>query len=569
MRLSRLAPIVLTLAVLSALAMSCAPKTTTTATTQTVTATVQKGNVNVAITAVGNLALSQKEDLAFEIPGTIQEVSVNIGDAVKKGQVIATLDTTDWDKQVTTLERAVTTAQRAVTAKQNALRDAQIAVTNAQYAATSAQLAVTQAQLAYQSANDTLNQIADVKKIQDRIDDANDAIKLAKNMVSGQAGGGSNIDSSYWFQVQQNAQSAITQANIDMRNLLAGTSTTVTSDVALQVLNAENTLQQKNLAISQAQLNLLKANNTLSDAQSAVAPAQEDVQNAQDDLLTARNNLADAQSKSPQVVAPFDGFITGLNTANAAGGDVVQKGTVVATIADPTKFEADLLVNETDISKVQVGGNAVVALQAASGTNLSANITDIAPTATSSQGVVNYKVTVTIQSTTPLPVITTFPADSRQPSSNFTSGNFSGGQFPRNASGNFTPGRGPSGNFTPGQGNLIRQPVTTTSAANIKLADGMTVTVTIPVRAATSVLIIPNGAITSSAGESTVKVVKADGTIEVRPVQTGIADAQNTEITGGLTEGEKVQYTRAIGSSSSTNRGGGPVVIPGGGFIGR
>ena len=41
--------------------------------------TVQRGDLIIDITAVGNLALSQTEDLAFEMAGTVEEAEVNEG----------------------------------------------------------------------------------------------------------------------------------------------------------------------------------------------------------------------------------------------------------------------------------------------------------------------------------------------------------------------------------------------------------------------------------------------------------------------------------------------------------
>jgi len=43
---------------------------------------------------------------------------------------------------------------------------------------------------------------------------------------------------------------------------------------------------------------------------------------------------------------------------------VVKKGTVALTVADPTKFECNVLVSELDISSITVGGNATVAVDA-------------------------------------------------------------------------------------------------------------------------------------------------------------------------------------------------------------
>jgi multidrug efflux pump subunit AcrA (membrane-fusion protein) len=59
------------------------------------------------------------------------------------------------------------------------------------------------------------------------------------------------------------------------------------------------------------------------------------------------------------------------------------------------------MVTEQDIFSVKVGGEATVSLDALSDTVFPAKVTSIAPTATTSQGVVNYKVTVELTSLIP------------------------------------------------------------------------------------------------------------------------------------------------------------------------
>ncbi|MEK7354794.1 MAG: HlyD family efflux transporter periplasmic adaptor subunit, partial [Chloroflexota bacterium] len=453
MKLSRIVTIVMLIGGISTLALSCASKASAGPTTTSQTVDVKRGNLSLSITTVGNLVLSQKEELAFEIPGTVQEVLVNAGDTVQKGQVLATLDTTQWDTQVTALQRAVTTAGRQVTQKQLALRNAQNAVVNANNTVISRQFALRSAQLNLQSANDTLNQITDIKKIQDVIDDANYALQFVNKMLGGQFPGASTLtDYNYWSVLQTNAKQALAQANTDMKTLLAGTSTTVPTNVLLAVAIKQLAVEQAQLGITQAQLDLQNAQLAVSDAQNAISPAQEDVQNAQDDLKTAQTNLADVKNSSPEVKAPFNGFITAVGVK---GGDEVNKGKIAVTIADPSKFEAAVQVNETDISKIKLGGTATVALQAITGTSLSANITNIAPTPTpNQQNVVNYKVTVELQSLQPAaPAL-------RQLSTSPTSGTASSG-IPFGGGGQ---GSG-SGNLTQAQISQIAQQRQQTSGA--------------------------------------------------------------------------------------------------------
>ena len=142
------------------------------------------------------------------------------------------------------------------------------------------------------------------------------------------------------------------------------------------------------------------------DAQIAVDNANYAVDKGQQALENAKLDLTDAADSnsggcaektwmtlrvmSPEIKAPFDGFITAVNVK---GGDEVLNGTVAVTVADPNKFEADILVSEKDISQVKLGGEATVQVDTMPGVTLPAKVTHIAPTATIQSGVVNYKVT--------------------------------------------------------------------------------------------------------------------------------------------------------------------------------
>ena len=93
---------------------------------------VQQGNLTIEVTASGNLALSRKEDLAFEVSGTqqepltVEEVLVEEGDTVKEGQVLVTLDTTALEQKVTSREQAFKIAELAVITADLAVTTAEI-----------------------------------------------------------------------------------------------------------------------------------------------------------------------------------------------------------------------------------------------------------------------------------------------------------------------------------------------------------------------------------------------------------------------------------------------------------
>jgi hypothetical protein len=331
-----------------------------------------------------------------------------------------------------------------------------------------------------------------------------------------------------------------------------------------------------------AQRNLDAANTSLQSAQNAIPLAQDNLtlaqgklDDAQKALDDAKAKLADAQTYSPEIKAPFDGFVTAVNVK---GGDEVLNGTIAVTIADPNKFEADILVSEIDIMHVQVGSRATIQADALPGVVFPATVTQVSPTATIQSGVVNYDVKVELDNTANV----TTPSAPGAPSASSNATTSSGLPAPLQqavSSGRMTQQQAEAiakqiqsggGNFQfQGNGGQATGQIPSgeaTQAQNAQLREGLTVTVTVMVARANDVLVVPNAAVTTQGGKSYVTVVNADGTTQPVEVQTGLSDWENTEITSGLNEGDKVSVplSAAPATSASQNRPGGPPV-----FFGR
>jgi multidrug efflux pump subunit AcrA (membrane-fusion protein) len=182
----------------------CSSKTSnTTATTQV--STVKRGNLSLDITAAGNLALSVTQDLPVDLfypsgtKGTIASVLVQLGDSVKAGQVLVTVDADEWNDELSIVQQSLTTAQRNATAKSFSETDAERLLATNQRQVTSAltgvakaqhqvdvkNLALTQAQLNVQSANYTLYQVNQVKAAKDLVDKATDALNFINQVIEG------------------------------------------------------------------------------------------------------------------------------------------------------------------------------------------------------------------------------------------------------------------------------------------------------------------------------------------------------------------------------------------------
>ena len=265
-------------------------------------------------------------------------------------------------------------------------------------------------------------------------------------------------------------------------------------------------------------------------------------------LLDAHEDLEEARSKSPLIVAPFAGFITKINVE---GGDEVLTGTVAIQLADPEKFEADVLVNEMDILQVKLGGEAWVQVDAMPEVNLPAKVTHISPTATIQSGVVNYEVKVEIES---FEAVAKEHQEARQEVMQSTIP----GELPEHLrqaieAGQINQEQADEMMKQRQQGQESQEGrVPRIIPEDFQLREGLTVTVSILVAERTDVLLIPSGAITTRGGQAYVQVVSPDGIIEERAIQTGISDWQYTEVIDGLEEGESVTVPQGTTTPSTT-----------------
>jgi RND family efflux transporter MFP subunit len=427
---------------------ACAKEEDTTEESDREPYTVTRGDLTVDVSASGNLAFSTTEDLAFEMEGTVEDIFVEEGDSVTEGQVVATLDTSDWEEQLRSLKMSVLSAKKS-----------------------------------------------------------------------------------------------LKQAEYTLDEMECDTTVSITGDVVTQDTDDEE-IELQEMEVESAKLKL------------------ED----------AEASLAEHLAQSPEVIAPFDGFVTSVT---AEGGDEVYKGSVAITIADPDDFEALILVSEDDISDIYEGMEAEVSVDALSSLTLPATVSDIAATATVSSGVVNYYVTVKVMSLEDYAVYMQEQMAERQQQmaeqrqqmqEQLASGEMpdqlkqaveSGQMTQEEAEAMMAQMQSASGQMSQG----APQGVDAASVLeDINLREGMSVSITLIVAQATDVVYVPNGAITSIRGTTYVTVVKDDGTEEQREVTTGISDWQHTVITDGLEEGEIVMTT--LNTSSSTGFG-----FPGGGMM--
>jgi multidrug efflux pump subunit AcrA (membrane-fusion protein) len=329
-------------------------------------------------------------------------------------------------------------------------------------------------------------------------------------------------------------------------------------------------LRTLELDLLEAEINLESAEYSLDKAEDdadmyIVDDWEVDMKELQVELAKARledatEKLQEALDASPEIIAPFEGFIIGVNVS---GGDEVTKGTVAVTIADPNEFEVDILVSEMDIFDVKLGGEAWVEVDAMDGLSLPAEVTHISPTATIQSGVVNYEVTVEVASLEEM-------MQEQQAARQEALGNIQQEELPEQIKQAIE-----EGSITQEQAEAMLEQIQQAPGGqqgempaalseDLQLREGLTVTASIIVEEKIDTLLVLNSAITTRGWQTYVQVLLPDGTTEERVITTGISNWQYTEVTDGLSEGEQVVVPQGTNTTSTTEPEGG---FPNGGMM--
>jgi len=393
------------------------------------TATATTGTVQATISAQGNIEAATTASPAFSVSGTVKTVDVGVGDTVKKGQLLGTLDPAD-------LEDAVTQAKEQLTSAKQQLSTATLQ-------RTSAQQSVDEATAAY----------ADITTTTDP--------KTGTTTTS-----------------RRGTQSQITSAKAQL------------SSARGQVSSATSSVTQAETALATAEAAVGKA--TLTAPISGVITAVSSTVGSSVSVGGASSGAAASSTAASSA------------TASTTSASTTSSGFV--TIDDPATLQVRASFAEADAAQLSVGQAASVTFPAVTDVTATAKVTAIAPTGTTSNGVVTYAGTVTL--------------DKR-----------------------------PEG---------------------VRL--GQTASVSVTTAKATKVVSVPSnavtvGTITNGKTAGTVTVVAADGTQKVTNVTIGVQGDTSTEISSGLTVGDKVVISldTSVGAVTSNQSGLGGI---GGGFNG-
>jgi len=496
---------------------------------------VIRGDISQEISEVGQLKKGEEINLTFKSSGTIQKIYVEVGDQVKKWDVLAKINTQGLSIQLDQAKSDIKIYQAnldklLIGASPEEIERAEITLSNAQISLGNAQQNLENIEsqseenlkAAYEDAlnvlDDTYLKIYNAYMVVDSVQGTyfygydQESLKVKENKENIEK---AKVESKSYLDIARNQQ---TNENIDnaiseIKKLLVSISNSLiiirdqceNSVYANTVSSANKTLLDTektnmntgltNLTDSEQTISSTKLTNQLdiNTAQTSVSSADGALKTAQNglNLITASPQKADIDLYEAQVAkaesqvkylenqiqesylyAPVDGQITEIKKRTA---EMVLSGSdmIVLLPADPFQIEVDIY--EEDIVKINVGNPVYISLVAFPDQIFNGNVISINPAEQLIDGVVYYKIKINFE-------------------------------------------------------NIIDQ-----------AKPGMTADLVIKTDFRENVLIIPEDAIQEEDGKITVEVSK-NGDIKERQIEIGLKETNNdmTEVISGLLEGEKV-----------------------------
>ena len=559
------------------------------------THTVTTATIRFSITTSGEAQAVQEIVSSFGIAGRVSSVEVELGDEVKEGQQLASLESDALENQLATAEanllsarirlqqiqegasyaekaaaaeavvsaqvafdiasndlddlldgasdaelaaaeERVRSAESALLAAQDNLRKLQEGASEAELAAAEANVAIAQANLtsakslrtsanasvqsaeaAFQSAAttycDTDDHIEDICEDFSTTPLSNRQISRLNDSISLEEDADAALIAATSALVQANSTYRSAQAAKSDADAAVGAAETALASAQealdevkagadpeeLATAEAAVTAAEQALEAAQLQLDDLREGATDSDiaaAQGAVDTARANLEAAiaaRDDLLAGADQedidlqvqqvqiaeLAVKQARENLEDATLTAPFDGTVAAiNISEGDLVTSAIPAITLLTPDALEVELTLGETDLPTVRVGQQGVIIFDAIPEKAYPLTVTEIGLAPITQQGVVTYLATAELAG------------------------------------------------FDPNAG--------------VRPAPGMSGSAVIVTQEKTNVLAVPNRAIRRRGeNQKTVEVV-LDGKLEIRVVQTGISDTENTEILSGLKVGDVV-----------------------------
>ncbi|MDD5126713.1 MAG: efflux RND transporter periplasmic adaptor subunit [Dehalococcoidales bacterium] len=350
------------------------------------TAEVTRGNLTISVSGDGTIEASRTIKLTFTGAGRMTELRVKKGDPVKKGDVIARLDTAALELAKSQAQTAVTQAQYAVTQAKLAQQTAEYTLTRTKDSRTTLEAAVYTAQLNRKIAEVALEnaeETAPAPDLQAAIDEVNRKKIYLQYALDSQS---TATDPTTWDLVIARAQADLESAEAALDRITTGVDEDDVAIKKMQLQSADNTLAQARKNLDDLARDIILQEAQVEAAKDAVKQAENAVELAQKSLVQAQKQLNEAT-----LTAPFDGIVI---STGAEEQEVVSSLNVIATLLDTSAVALMVDIDEIDIPGVKLDQEAIISVDALPDTTIKGTVADIYPMPKNVGGVVQYEVKI-------------------------------------------------------------------------------------------------------------------------------------------------------------------------------
>lgn len=424
----------------------------TKATSKSTMAKVVRGDLTTVVSGSSSIVAEQNVSLTFQTTGIVSNIAFKEGDAVKKDQVLAVIDTRDLEFQVASAKAAYDSAKAKLdqlisgSGRSSDLVSAQAAVASAQAQLASARekldtlnnptadrisaakLRVQQAETSLQTTRDNNSATKTKAEL--------DLSKASESLIQAQSKYG--VAKYNWDWIDRNntdpssGRGPISDAskNTYRDNLVQAESALRTAEQNVQVAqvtydNAKNA-EVANIAQAEGALNdaQIQLNTLLNPTEADIAAAQATVRQSESSLESAKASLDRTMTPGTQtdiaiqqalviqaessynqtklklenasLRAPFDGIVSSIDMTV---GQTSSGSSIGLINRDP--MHIDVKFGETDIVYIKIGQSAKLTMDALPDWQKTGTVTNISPVADNTTGVVSYKVRIDFVDTDP------------------------------------------------------------------------------------------------------------------------------------------------------------------------
>lgn len=379
---------------------------------------IAKGVVSQEVSETGSVRATQDVSLGFKSVGKVSKINVAVGDKVKKGDILAELDTAQVSAQLQSAEAALNSADNQYNKLVNGATPENIKTYQ-----DAVDLANNDLQSAYNNAlnvlNDTYTKIYNAYNVVVSINNSyflvsdqysfeviNSKTDLKQNMDNAK----SFLDKAVASQKNSDINIAISETLINLDNVFNdvkivrekcdqdkyyyAVSSTDKSSLDTQkgyINTASANLTSSETSINSYKLALQKAQDNLASFTSSARP--EDIGIYKSQIAQAQANVKALQSQlnDNYLISPIDGLITEID---------IKKGQIIATsqpainLLSLEPFEIKVDIYEQDIVNVKIGDKVKIDLVAFPKETFEGKVLLIDPAETIVDNVVYYEITI-------------------------------------------------------------------------------------------------------------------------------------------------------------------------------